>query len=92
MCIGALDSRWTEPFAVASVEREGPTLSGTVVTTTEPGISVWELFLTGAGPDSRRYVVASGGGGNSTFTGTVWDWVIAVARLIPAIRLRGALA
>jgi hypothetical protein len=77
--IAGLDSRWTEPFAVAAVERDDATLSGTVVTTTEPGISAWELFLTGAGADGRRYVVTSGGGGNSTFTGTVWDWVIAVA-------------
>jgi hypothetical protein len=77
--IGGLDARWTEPFAVAGVERDGAALSGTVVTTTEPGISVWELFLTGSGADGRRYVVASGGGGNSTFTGTVWDWAIAVA-------------
>ena len=76
--IGRLDARWNEPFAVAGVEREGATLSGTVVTTTEPGISMWELFLTGAGADGRRYVVASGGGGSSTFTGAVWDWVMAI--------------
>ena len=76
--IGKLDARWNESFAVAGVEREGATLSGTVVTMTEPGISMWELFLTGVGEDGRRYVVASGGGGNSTFTGAVWDWVVAV--------------
>ena len=76
--IGRLDTRWNEPFAVAGVEREGATLSGTVVTTAEPGISMWELFLTGVGADGRRYVVASGGGGNSTFTGTVWDSVVAI--------------
>ena len=45
--IGKLDARWNQPFAVAGVEREGATLSGTVVTTTEPGVSAWELFLTG---------------------------------------------
>ncbi len=76
--IGGLDARWNEPFAVADVERDGATLSGTVVTTNEPGISAWELFLTGVGADGRRFVIASGGGGNSTFTGAVWDWVVAV--------------
>jgi hypothetical protein len=76
--IGALDAGWDEPFAVAGAQRDGTMVSGTVVTTQEPGISMWELFLTGVGGDGRRYRVAPGGGGNSTFTGTVWNWVVAI--------------
>ena len=61
------------------LERDGALSATWLVTTTEPGISMWELFLTGAGADGRRYVIASGGGGNSTFTGAVWDWVMAIS-------------
>lgn len=77
--IGRLDTRWNEPFAVAAAQRDGTTITGTVVTTNEPSVSGWTLFLTGIGPDGLRYIVAGGDGGNSTFTGSVWDWVVAVA-------------
>ena len=76
--IWRLDPRFDEPFAVAAVMRRGDTLTADLVTTNEPGVSSWELVLTGVGPDGRRYVLDSGTGGISTFTGTVWDWLVAV--------------
>ncbi|MDQ3691932.1 MAG: permease prefix domain 1-containing protein [Chloroflexota bacterium] len=77
---GRLDARWDEPFAVAPVTRNGGNLAGTVKTTREPGVSHWRLILTAIGPEGTRYVVADGGGGNSTFTGSAWDWLVAVTR------------
>lgn len=74
-----LDARYAEPFAMASVVRDGSTLTADVITTAEPGVSHWELVLTGLGPDGVRYVVAAGSAGTSTFTGSVWDWVVAVS-------------
>ena len=73
-----LDPGFDEPFAVAPVARDGDTLSAQLTTTDEPGILYWELILTGEGPDGKRYVLDSGIGEISTFTGTVWDWIAAV--------------
>lgn len=78
--VGRLDARWNEPFAIGPIERSGARLTGTIITTDEPGVSFWRLLLTGVGPNGTRYVIADGGGGNSTFTGSVWDWISAVAR------------
>lgn len=69
---------YDEPFAVASVERIGETLRASLITTNEPGVFAWELILTGVGPDGRRYVLDSGTGEMSTFTGSAWDWIVAV--------------
>ena len=73
-----LDPAFDEPFAVAPVTRNGDTLSAQLITTNEPGVLHWELILTGEGPDGRRYVLDSGIGDISTFTGSVWDWLVAV--------------
>ena len=32
------------------------------------------------GPNGTRYVIADGGGVSGTFTGSAWDWVVAVTR------------
>jgi hypothetical protein len=37
----------------------------------------WWVFLTGIGPDGHRYRIADGGGGGSSFNGSVWDWLTA---------------
>jgi hypothetical protein len=38
----------------------------------------WAVILTGIGPDGRRYVIADCGGGmNTQFNGSVWDWLTA---------------
>ena len=73
-----LDPRFDEPFAVAPVTRNSDTLTAQLTTTNEPGVLYWELILTGEGPDGRRYVLDSGIGEISTFTGTVWNWMVAI--------------
>jgi len=74
----AIDDRFMEPFAVAVPSRGDGTLAAAIDTESEPGVGAWQLVLTGVGPDDVRYVLVAGGGGNSTFTGSVWDWVTAV--------------
>jgi uncharacterized membrane protein len=74
----ALDPRDDSPFATAPAARRDGMLVGEVVTTQTPGVGHWEMVLTGVGPDGERYVIGAGAGGNSTFTGSVWDWFTAV--------------
>lgn len=72
------DSRYDAPFAVGPVERRNGILAGSVVTNRDPDVDMWHLVLTGLAPDGVRYVLDASGGGQSTFSGTVWDWVVAV--------------
>lgn len=72
------DSRYDAPFAVGPVERRNGILAGSVVTNRDPYVDMWHLVLTGLAPDGVRYVLDASGGGQSTFSGTVWDWVVAV--------------
>lgn len=73
------DSAYREPFAIGPVEREGNRLVGSVVTDRDPEVDGWHLVLTGRAPDGVRYVLDASGSGQSTFQGTAWDWVVAVA-------------
>ena len=73
-----LDERHDAPFALAPVRYGGGTLTAEIVTTREPDVANWELVLTGVGSDGTRYVLSAGNGGSSTFTGSVWDWIVAV--------------
>lgn len=74
----AIDTAYDAPFAAVTPMRHGSTLTASIDTGTEPGVTGWQLVLTGTGPDGVRYVLQAGGGGNSTFTGSVWDWLVAV--------------
>lgn len=76
--MGLLDTQYRAPFAVAPVEVEGRMLTAELVTTREPGVSSWMIVLTGVGPDGVRYVLDASSGGSSTFTGTAWEWIVAV--------------
>lgn len=73
------DPAFRAPFATGPVERAGDSLAGSVVTNRDPDAHAWLLVLTGVGPDGVRYVLDASGGGQSTFTGTAWDWIVAVA-------------
>ncbi len=75
--IFAIDPAYDEPFATSPVRRSGAALSGEVVTTSEPGVGFWTLAVTGRDEDGTRYVIVADSGGNSTFTGSVWDWMVA---------------
>jgi hypothetical protein len=35
------------------------------------------VVLTGVAPDGQRYRLDHGGGGTTTFYGSVWDWLTA---------------
>ena len=37
----------------------------------------WWVVLTGVAPDGQRYRLDDGGGGTTTFYGSVWDWLTA---------------
>lgn len=73
------DASYDAPFAIGTVERRDDGLVGSVVTNRDPDVDGWHLVLTGRAPDGVRYVLDASGGGQSTFTGTAWDWVVAIA-------------
>lgn len=75
-----LDPAHPEPFATAAVDRDGDSLSALIDTTGEPGVTSWSLILTAVASDGVRYVLDASMSGQSTFTGSVWDWVVAVTR------------
>ena len=74
----AIDTRHGEPFSTAVPVRDGTSLNASIELTNEPGVTFWDLVLTGVGRDGVRYVVEAGAGGQSTFTGSAWDWLKAV--------------
>jgi hypothetical protein len=73
-----IDPSAREPFATADVRRDGRSYSALIDAKSVPGVVHWNLILTGVGSDGVRYVIDASGGGTSTFTGSVWDWVVAV--------------
>lgn len=74
-----LDLGYREPFATGPLERSDDAMIGSVVTNRDPDVHAWLLVLTGRGPDGVRYVLDASASGQSTFTGTAWDWIVAVA-------------
>jgi hypothetical protein len=74
-----LDADQREPFAVAPIERDGRTLTASLDTSSTPGTNMWELIVTGVGSDGTRYILDAGTVLNSTFTGSAWDWFVAVS-------------
>lgn len=74
-----LDPASDGPFAIAPVAQSGRHLAATIDTAGEPGVTFWNLILTGVADDGVRYVLDASMGGQSTFTGSAWDWIVAVA-------------
>jgi hypothetical protein len=77
--VAVLDTTHRSPFAVVPAVREGDRYLGTFHFERYRGVGPWMIFFTGVAPDGRRYRLGGGGGGNSTFRGTVWDWLTAPA-------------
>jgi len=75
----SLDPGNDGPFAIAPVAQRGRHLAATIDTTAEPGVTFWNLILTGVADDGVRYVLDASMGGQSTFTGSAWGWIVAVA-------------
>ncbi len=66
------------PFATAPMGRIGDdSLSGSVRVDRTRDVSAFWLVVTGTAADSGRDLVASLGGTNTTFTGSVLDWLAA---------------
>jgi hypothetical protein len=72
-----IDTRYTAAFLIQPVSSEDSTLTATLhfERIRQPGS--WWVFLTGVGPDGRRYSLDNSGGGTSTFNGSAWDWITA---------------
>ena len=76
-----LDPGQREPFAAAPIARDGRTLTASLDTSSTPGTDAWELIVTGVGDDGTRYILDAGTILNSTFHGSAWDWLVAVAAM-----------
>jgi hypothetical protein len=76
---GQIDPRSDGPLATARLTGDGRSYTAAIVTTDEPGVSGWTLIVTGVDEHGTRYVIDASGGGASTFTGSVWDWIVAVS-------------
>jgi hypothetical protein len=74
---GGIDTRYSTPFAVQPAVLNGNSLSAVFHFERLRDAAWWETFLTGVGPDGHRYRIVDGGGGNSFFNGSAWDWLTA---------------
>ena len=74
---GGIDTRYSTPFAVQPAVLNGNSLSAVLHFERLRGATWWWVFLTGVGPDGHRYRVVDGGGGQSYFSGSAWDWLTA---------------
>jgi hypothetical protein len=74
---GLIDARYSTPFAVQPAVLNGNSLSAVFHFERLRDATWWEVFLTGVGPDGHRYRIGGGGGGDSFFNGSAWDWLTA---------------
>ena len=74
---GLIDTRYSTPFAVQPAVLNGNSLSAVFHFERLRDAVWWMTFLTGVGPDGHRYRLGGGGGGNSYFNGSAWDWLTA---------------
>lgn len=74
---GLIDTRYSTPFAVQPAVLNGNSFSAVFHFERLRDATWWMVFLTGVGPDGHRYRVTGGGGGNSYFNGSAWDWLTA---------------
>jgi len=68
------------PIAVGSARLEDGSIRGSVRVDAAPGSTWYAIFATGIGPDGVRYRIATSCCMQATFRGSVWDWIVAVAR------------
>ncbi len=72
-----LDPRYSGPFAIQPANIHDSSLDASFHFERVRDAKSWWLILTGVGPDGNRYVLSIGGGGGSSFNGSVWDWLTA---------------
>ena len=68
------------PIAVGPARLEDGSIRGSVRVNVAPGSTWYAVFATGIGPDGVRYRIAVSCCTQATFQGSVWDWIVAVAR------------
>jgi len=74
---GGIDTRYSAPLAIQPAVLSGNSLSAIFHFERLRGAGWWWVVLTAVGPDGVRYRVGDGGGGNSSFNGSAWDWLTA---------------
>jgi hypothetical protein len=74
---GGIDTRYSAPLAIQPAVLSGNSLSAVFHFERLRDAGEWWLSLTAVGPDGHRYRIADGGGGNSSFNGSAWDWLTA---------------
>jgi hypothetical protein len=72
-----LDPRYSSPFATEPANVHDDSVDASFRFGQWRDTKSWWLILTGVGPDGNRYVLSVGGGGSSSFNGSVWDWLTA---------------
>jgi hypothetical protein len=72
-----LDTKYSEPFAVLPAEIHPTWLQAVFHLERLRDAGFFQVVLTGVGPDGKRYMLDDCGGGESSFNGSVWDWLTA---------------
>jgi hypothetical protein len=72
-----VDPHYSSPFAIQPATSHDRYLDVTFDFGRIRDVRSWWLFLTGLGPDGHRYRLADLGGYDSSFNGSVWDWLTA---------------
>jgi hypothetical protein len=72
-----MDTRYSSPFAIEPANFHDNSIDASFHFGQWRDAKSWWLILTGIGPDGHRYVLSAGGGGGSSFNGSVWDWLTA---------------
>ena len=76
--VAGVDPSYSSPFDVQPVESvDGGTLQARFHFDRYRDGNRWWVVLTGVAPDGQRYRLDDGGGGTTTFYGSVWDWLTA---------------
>jgi len=74
---GGIDTRYSAPLAIQPAVLSGNSLSAVFHFERLRDAGSWWVVLTAVGPDGHRYRIGDGGGGNSSFNGSAWDWLTA---------------
>lgn len=72
-----IDTRYSSPFTIQPAVLSGNSLTASFQFERLRDAQSWWVVLTGVGPDGHRYRLEWGGGGQSTFNGSAWDWLTA---------------
>ena len=73
-----IDTHFSAPLAIQPAQRSGTSLDATFHFERMRDAGFWWVVVTAVGPDGQRYRLQdSVGGGNSSFNGSVWDWLTA---------------